>query len=325
MSTKLLMALGAASLLIGCASTTSHLPQAPSIPYWQNPQWISELAAQINSNLIYPVAATTVGFPSGQAIVQFTYDDGKLENTKIIKSTGSQILDSAIIAQIADIKPPLARGLETNLPRQFQLPVSLNIGDSQFYRSLDEAVRAATRTYGYYPRSAVLNGNQGRVTVRFQYRNGTVLNPTVVNVIGSKIFERAALKALSYAKMPPAPAWARDKTLDLKVDICFIFTGTHICPGPNIEILYTGSNAPPAATTNACTEVGFDYKGRKISNVYVVNSSGNPNLDKVALLTISQGNFTQPSTALKNQTSSFEIPVCFSDKAPGRNSAKTPL
>ncbi len=314
MRTKLLIAFGITGMLAGCATT-------PAVPYWDNPKWINELVVKINSNLAYPVAAETAGFPSGQAIVQFTYDHGELRDVHIIKSTGSNILDSAITKQITDMKPPLAVGLNTNTSRQFQLPVKLNIAHSQFYRSVRDAIVLG---HTYYPRSAVLNGQQGLVDVRFEYRNGHVLNPTVVQTIGSKIFEEAAIKKLVSAKMPPPPAWALDKTFTFKFQICFTFSG-YLCPGPNIEIRYLGNNTPPAATTSSCTKVGFAYKENEISDVHVVSSSGDANLDKAALATISQGNFPKPSADLKKRTSSFEIPVCFSNTAQSQPAAKMPL
>ena len=311
MRTKLLMAFGITGVLAGCATT-------PAVPYWDNPKWINELVVKISNNLVYPDAVATAGFLSGQAIVQFTYDNGRLKDVHIVKSTGNQILDSAITTQITDIKPPLAVGLNTSISRQFQLPVKLNIAHSRFYRSVRDAIVLG---HTYYPRSAVLHSQQGLVEVRFEYRNGHVLSPTVVQTIGLKIFEEAAIKKVASAKMPPPPAWALDKTFTFKVPICFTFSG-YLCPGPNIEIRYLGSNTPPAATTSSCTKVGFAYKENKISDAHVVSSSGDANLDKAALATISQGNFPQPSADLKKRTSSFEIPVCFSNKAQSQSAAK---
>ena len=179
MWTKLLAALGITCLLAGCAST-------PAVPYWQNPKWINALLVTINNNLVYPVEATTVGFPYGQATVQFAYDNGRLKDVHIVKSTGNQILDSAITTQITDMKPPVARSLDTTISRQFQVPITFSISHSQFYRAIYGAIMSG---HTYYPRSAVLHGQQGLVEVRFKYRNGYVLNQTIEHTIGSTIFE----------------------------------------------------------------------------------------------------------------------------------------
>lgn len=318
MQTNILAALVTAGLLGGCASTPAVPSRAPSVPYWQNPQWINELATTITNGLVYPAEATKVGFPSGQAIVQFSYDNGRLRDVRIVKSTGSQILDSALAVQIANMRPPLARGLNTNTSRRFQLPVNLSVKDSGFFRSM----RNAIQTHVHYPRTAVLHGEQGFIVVRFEYRNGNVLNPTVVKSIGSKVFEHAALKQLSHAKMPPPPVWARDKTFTFQVPFCFVFS-EGACPGTHMEIRYMSSNTQLYPTASLCTQVVFDYKGNKISDVRVADSSGDAKLDKAALLTISQGNFPQPSATLKNQAASFKIPVCFSNKISGQPTAKT--
>ncbi|MGH8415331.1 MAG: TonB family protein, partial [Gammaproteobacteria bacterium] len=126
MRTKLLPALGIAGLLAGCASS-------PSVPYWQNSRWINALATKIENQLVYPIEATKAGFPSGQAIVQFTYDNGRLTDVFIAKSTGNYILDSAITTQIAQIKPPILPGSEIAVPRQFRLPIALSIANSTFF------------------------------------------------------------------------------------------------------------------------------------------------------------------------------------------------
>lgn len=219
------------------------------------------------------------------------------------------------------MKPPLARGLDTTTSRLFQVPVNFSIAHSEFFRSIRDAIVSG---HAYYPRSAVLHGQQGLVEVRFEYRNGHIFNQTVVKTIGSKIFEDAALKKVSSAKMPPSPAWARDRTFTFKIPICFTFRG-NLCPGPNIEIHYASSGAQAQSVNNACAEVGFSYKAGKITNPRIVSSSGDADLDKTALQTISSGNFPQPPTSLKNHTSTFEIPVCLSNKTQSQPPTKTPL
>lgn len=319
MKTGIFIALGLVALLVGCASTPSvgHKPQP--VPYWQNSQWVNALVTTIKYELVYPIEMAKAKFPSGQAIVQFTYDNGRLRDAHIIKSTGNQILDSAITEQIVNIKPPLAEGLDTNMPRRFELPVNLSADNLQFYGSIRDAIQA----HVYYPRSGVLHRQQGFVKVQFEYRNGHVLNSSIVQLIGSKVFGEAALRQLSQAKMPSPPTWARDKTFAFTIPFCFSFTG-YICPGTHVEIQYVSSDTQTQAVYSTCTKVGFSYKSSNIVNVHIVTSSGDANLDKAALQTISKGNFPQPSTTQKEHASSFEMPVCFNNKAPNQPAAKAP-
>lgn len=315
MKIAVITALGLAGLLCGCAST----------PYWQNPQWINKLAATISNGLVYPSDALQAGPASAQAVVLFTYDNGRLRDVSIVKSTGNQILDAAITTEIARIKPPPAWGSDTKLPRQFQLPVNLSTGQSEFTVAIRDAI--VRELIGYYPRTAALSGQQARVDVQFEYRNGHVVKQTVVKIIGSKAFEKAfeaaALEAVASAKMPLPPPWAHDRTFSFTIPICFTIKA-QLCPGPNTLTQYISSHAQEQTKTAGCAEVAFSYKDGAIVNAHILSSSGSAALDQTALHTISEGDFSQPTRAQQENKKNFQIPVCFRDRATNQSPAKAP-
>lgn len=318
MRAQFLTALLIAAMLAGCTShpvepVLPHASQraepAPSqVPYWDNPQWINDLGKTINNHLVYPVAAEEAGPPSAHAVVQFTYDNGTLDHVRIIKSTGIPIIDSAIVTQVPQIKPPLAEGPNKSMPRVFQLRVTLTIRDPQFTR----AILVAISKTQFYPRSAIIDGDQGWVVVRFQYRNGSVLKSSIAKWAGVDVFRQAALETLSHAQLPSPPSWARDKTLTMSFGICYAFSpnfGSQ-CPSSEMGIHYESNNKSVPFPMSDCTLVGYDYKDGKIADVHLENSSGDTDRDKAALLTVTHGNFPQPAADLRSTESGFLEPVC---------------
>lgn len=332
MRAQLLTALLISLMLAGC---TSHpvkpvLPHAshpvepvPSqVSYWENPQWINDLGTTINDNLVYPANIKSSSHNAAHAVVQFIYDNGQLSNVRILKSTGNQILDSAIVTQLQHIKPPPAEGGNINLSKVFQLPITLEVPVPQFSQSILLAINSQK----YYPMSALMNNDQGLAIVDFQYRNGEIVKSSIYKSTGSRVLDKAVLNILADAKMPMPPPWAHNKMLHFRVELCWgIYESpSNPCHYSIIEIRYVSGNISTPHPVSDCALVGYDYKDGEIADIHIVNSSGDTDQDKTALLTVTRGNFPQPPTDLRSTESGFLEPVCASHKAVPQHPAKAP-
>src|SRR5579859_7089610 len=103
-------------LLAACAST-------PDKAYWTDPHWVESM--ERGFNFYYPTEAVGPNLPQGTATVLLTYQDGHAADVRVIKSTGSQILDGALVGQLERAKFPKAYGAEKHQPHDFQFDVEL--------------------------------------------------------------------------------------------------------------------------------------------------------------------------------------------------------
>lgn len=225
-------------LLAGCASE-------PPLPYWQNPDWINALGNSIQENIVYPedILRTTLtdkDFPAGRATVQFTYDQGKLDDVAIVESTGNQILDKAIISEIESMRLVLVHGASSTIPHRFQLTVAIGPADYQFIRQIWLALKA----HAWFPHGITDSDfGDGLVIAKFQYRNGEISNPVIIKSSDLQAFDLSVLDELKNIKLPAPPAWLNNRTLELQVPFCFS-TGSKTCPGMVLGVRYVGSDDP---------------------------------------------------------------------------------
>ncbi|MHB8425109.1 MAG: energy transducer TonB, partial [Gammaproteobacteria bacterium] len=270
-------------LAAGCAGI-------PHKPYWENARWINTMVNAIQHHLQYPRGALEQNDPAGWAIVQFTYAAGEIRNVVIVKSTGYQILDAAIATEMPEIKLPLPEGTDTKFPHRFQIPVEISSSvRDKFYVELSEDIKH----HAHYPRASIAQGDQGIVTVAFEYRNGMILDPKIVLSSRSPTLDKSVIDELSQLKAPPPPSWARNKILHFSVPVIFCLGGGRPCT--TVVSRYVPDELSDKPGPELCSDIGFDYGNGKISDVHLTHSSGNADIDKDALSRISRGDFPSPS------------------------------
>jgi protein TonB len=87
------------------------------------------------------------------------------------------------------------------------------------YRALVKgAIQAAVR----YPEAARMLGEQGRVLVHFDLRNGVVSRAYIVRKGSLEAFDSAALAAVRDARMPPTPAELKNENFSFDVEVEFV-------------------------------------------------------------------------------------------------------
>ena len=298
MWTKLLPALGIVGLLAGCAST-------PAVPYWDNPQWINALAKTVHDDVHYPARQIKDDFPYGTAIVIFTYENEKLVSPHILKSTGSEILDTAIVSQIANITPPPAQGLDINTPHAFQMQIGLSPKGIELFQS----IHAALAAHMQYPRAAIMHGDEGWVLAGFSYKDGIVSDSRIIRSSGSPPLDQAVLYKLRNTLYPKPPAWLKGKTLSFDITFCFV-TVNQSCPNAIMQVRYVSTGTSAAPPKLPCAVIGYEYKHGAISNVHLIESSGNTSFDKQTLIEAKEGRFPRPSSRWDRTISDYTVPVC---------------
>jgi TonB family protein len=296
MRTRILTVLLIASLLTACAST-------PSVPYWENPQWINALGTAVNKGIQYPHSAAKDNFPSGTAVVTFVYDNGRLLKPKIIKSTGSPVLDAAIVEQIPSIVPPHARGPHTDKPHRFQM----NIDMYPFDNSLIQALHRTLAERIHYPIIARRNGAGGMVLASFKYRDGKVFDQEIRKSSGNHSLDQAVLYELKTSVFPKPPSWLKSKTFSFTVPYCF---GPGRCADTVTEVRYVPSEESSSPSKTPCAVVGYRYEEGTLSNVRLIKSSGDPAFDKQALARAVRGKLGKPQTRFDRAISDYTVSVC---------------
>lgn len=293
------IALSLSVLLFGCAST-------PAVPYWQNPQWVNALATAVHQNIRYPKTAAAENFPSGTAIVTFYYDNGRLRAPHIVQSTGSSMLDASILEQIANIKPLMAKGLDTTMPHGFQMIIYMNPPE------LIELYRAIQGTLAKHINYPFLGGSGGMVLAEFKYRNGVIIDPRIKTSSGHLALDQAVMKELQTTALPKPPDWLRNKTFYFELPYCF-GSGTNLCATTLTEVRYVPAGELSNSSKAPCAEVGYKYRDGHISNVRIMKSSGDQDLDKHALAEAAEGKLARPPARFERATSDYTVPVCSND------------
>lgn len=294
-----------AALLAACTTTQS-------LPYWQNLQWVNTLATAVHKNIHYPKTAANENFPSGTAVVTFYYDNGRLRAPHIVQSTGSSLLDAAIIEQIADIKPPTADGLDTTTPHGFQMNIDMYPADIEMFR----AIQRTLQEHIQYPFGG---GSGGTVVAEFKYRDGEILDPKIKTSSGNSTLDHAVMKELQTTVLPKPPDWLVNKTFSFELPYCFGL-GANSCAATVTEVRYVPAGEFSNSSKAPCAEVGYRYHEGVISNVRLIKSSGNDGLDKRTLAEAAQGKLARPSARFDRAVTEYTVPVCNTNN-PGAGSA----
>ena len=297
MRTRILAVLLIGGLLAGCAST-------PSVPYWENPQWINKLGEAVHNGMHYSPVGVASNLPSGTAVIVFTYDNGRLRSPSILRSTGSTILDSAILEQLLKIRPPMAQGLENKIPHTFQMAVEMHDANLDLFKDIAKDLQS----HIYYPRRALLSGASGIVVIGFKYRNGRVSDATIKTSSGYSSLDRAALHEVQALTFPEPPPALSNQTFSLELPFCFGLN--HNSPCPRYKVSYVPKDVTAPSPAPRCAQIGYIYRDGIMSNIRIIQSSGNLQFDRQALAEVIQAKFPHPEGYWDRATSSYKFPVC---------------
>ncbi len=213
--------------LTACSSTPG---MGSDDAYWQDQRWDGKLLDAVQSALHYPLDAN--GQPvqpipqEAQATVGFTYVDGKIKDPRIIASSGRADLDAAFLTQVVAADPPSAHGSHAAEPHPFELVLEMPTPMQVFDIALYTAVTAKRE----YPQEAVNHGAQGVVTVGFKYHEGKASEIKTENSSGSPVLDRAAMRSVQQAHMPPQPPWMQQEPLNMTISLCYSLGNSNICP-----------------------------------------------------------------------------------------------
>lgn len=289
----------AVGLLAGCAST-------PAGPYWNNTKWVDSLGSTVQTDLKFIPHVRGAETASGTAVIKFIYDNGRLIEPGILSSTGFPLIDQAILAQVPSIRPPLAQGLDTNIPHGFALRVTVYTGHMAFADPAEEifvrAIHKSLRDQIRYPSAAVRDHTYGTVVINFKYHQNTIVDAQIASSSGSKELDDAVLNELLHAKLPPAPIQFASDTFKFSAPFVFSING--------VQLQYAPAQTISTVKQSRCADVGLRYQGGNISNVHLLKSSDDAALDQRAILEVTQQKIPLPPAPSGSSVTDYRIPVC---------------
>lgn len=226
-----MIAMVMAPLFVSCMSNLAGRDQTSDDAYWNDKSWIVHLYRSVQSQIQYPKDMASAIPGNGVVTVRFTYSQGHLDNPEIIKTTGSDALDTAVLEQLRTMKAPVASGTKAGIAHAFQMSLMLTSPPNAFENQLIAEVYKKR----FYPRSAIINREQGEVTISFWYEDGKLTDPQVEQSSGSAVLDQAAIETVSEASMPPVPDTIRGKKLRLSLSICYSM-GQRTCPITELQV-----------------------------------------------------------------------------------------
>ena len=175
----------------------------------------------------------------GRVILQFTIvKDGKVKNVKVLRSSGSQLLDDEAV-RVVSMSPEWTPGKVTDKPVDvvFTFPVVFKLegdeteaaGEPVSFAEVEQKpsfqsgdANAFTKwVFGQikYPEEAIKQQVEGRVTLQFTIaKDGNVKDITVARSSGSQILDDEAVRIVSMS-----PQWVPGKHKGEPVDVRFTF------------------------------------------------------------------------------------------------------
>ena len=196
-----------------------------------------KFAFWVFDNIKYPEEAYKNDI-QGRVILQFTIaKDGKVKNVKVLRSSGSQLLDDEAI-RVVSMSPAWTPGKVKDKPVDvvFTFPVvfklegkSEDAGEPISFAEVEQKpsfqsgdANAFTKwVFGQlkYPEEAIKQQVEGRVTLQFTIaKDGKVKDVKVARSSGSKILDDEAVRIVSMS-----PQWEPGKHKGEPVDVRFTF------------------------------------------------------------------------------------------------------
>jgi|SRR5580698_1976839 TonB family protein len=229
-------AVALACALSACGSAPSSVrgskPQAA--PYWTDPRFDAALFEAVQSVVRYPDDVIDPSLGSIRGTVQFTIVDGKVQDPQMTESTGHPGLDELMLRQVASASIPQPTGSHADEPHAFSMELSMPT-------AFELAEYTAINFRKIYPKEAILGGDEGSVTVDFDYLDGKASNVIVTKSANNRFLDGASLSAVSKADLPLPPPGYAGKTVHLEVTMCYSLNNSFKCPATGNFIPVTGT------------------------------------------------------------------------------------
>jgi hypothetical protein len=197
-----------APVLAACSAT-------PSVPYWQDPHWQQALLDTVHKNVLYPTPISADTPPTGEGTAAFDVLGGKLENIQLIKSTGYERLDQAIVQGLGKTIPPAMNGKDSAAGHRFELTLQMEPGIDQFRGILYDAVTEATKLP-----EEVFTDHPEFIFVNATYLNGSFTNVEIQLPGASTVLKRVFTDKFNSARLPLPSSNLKDKTIDVSMNFC---------------------------------------------------------------------------------------------------------
>ncbi|HEV7163972.1 MAG TPA: TonB C-terminal domain-containing protein [Gammaproteobacteria bacterium] len=195
-------------MFAGCAT-------APTGPYWEDAKWTQALADAIHVKVTYPNNFSAEVLPTGEATVGFDYQENRLTNVVITRSTGHKVLDDAVVLGIQKVTPPSVGRDYSSTAHHFELSILMQPDIDQFRMTLYDAITSNLKfPKGLYPSTAVL------VDIKANYLNGSLTNISMQRSSNFEDVDNAIIAKLGSASLPAPPSNFKDKPIEIDMSFC---------------------------------------------------------------------------------------------------------
>lgn len=205
-----------AAIGLGIFCLVTGRASADTQAYWQNPDWQQKLGAAIGDGVQAAESTGPVqGFAPATAVVEFDYQDGKLLNAKIVKSTGFDFVDKIAIDGLTGTVAPKPAVSGTVPPHHFQTELEIDPDEDHFRAYLNGQIGDLLHLpAGKYPSKRYM------VYADADYLNGKFVDIKVSGAPGSDELQALISDALTAMTLPPPAPGLQDQKLAFQLNLC---------------------------------------------------------------------------------------------------------
>jgi hypothetical protein len=153
--------------------------------------------------------------PTGEGVAGFDYQNNKLINVIIVRSTGYKKLDDAMVQGIQKVTPPSVGRDYSSTVHHFEVPILMQPDLDQFRMTLYDAIIANLKlSKEQFPDSPVV------LAIKTDYLNGSLTNINMQKTSLLEELNNAVLDKLRNAHLPPPPSNFKDKSIEIDMHLC---------------------------------------------------------------------------------------------------------
>ncbi len=177
-----------------------------------NHGFLESIHRVIQEHVSYPRTALARG-NYGVVVARFEYRNGQVINPEIVKSSGSGVLDQAVIDELSTIKLPAPPPVLRDALLKFQFGICFSLANVPCPLITPEMRHVAGG-------KTVPATNSSCAEIGFQYLHKKVADVHVVKSSGNTGLDDAALRVVAQAQFPPPTASLAKQHRNFSIPVC---------------------------------------------------------------------------------------------------------
>lgn len=197
----------------------------PSRPdYWNDAKWMQRFYVY-DMDIRYPQVSGYDGWPTGTATVGFDYEDGVIKNVTLVKSSGVEVLDQAILYWLPRSRTSDAVNRSKRVFHHFQLDVTLKPGIEDYASTLRDSIVRQVTTAPELRSAAISSKPPNLQRVTFFVVDGKITNARTQSSSGDFNVDALGIAEIMKATPPPPPGNLKINAVPFSVALCYMADG----------------------------------------------------------------------------------------------------